>query len=217
MKATSRIGKIDYKEELKPLYTGKVGMIASVTPRAASFLCCHGAGDPNSSFDYRRAVEALFSVSYQLKFDTRKRRGLDYAVMPLEGLWWSDDMADFASANKANWKWTMMILQPPFITSGEVVEAKISVAERRGIDVQRLEFGEFEEGACAQTLHVGPFADEGPVIASLHAWIEAAGYQLAGKHHEIYLTDIRRAAPARWRTLIRQPYRMREGLKRPQG
>jgi hypothetical protein len=209
-------GKIDYKVKLKPLYTGKVGVIAPVTPKAASFLSYRGAGDPNSSADYQRAVEALFSVSYQLKFDTRKRQGVDYAVMPLEGLWWSDDMADFATANKANWKWTMMILQPPFITTEDVAEAKASVTKRRGTDLQRLEFGEFDEGACAQTLHVGPFVDEGPVIAALHAWIEAAGYELAGQHHEIYLTDIRRAAPARWKTIIRQPYEIPGRLKRPQ-
>ena len=214
MKATSGTRRIDYKEEWKPLYTGRVGVIATVTPKAASFLRYHGAGDPNSSPDYRCAVEALFSVSYQLKFDTRKRRGLDYAVMPLEGLWWSDDMADFATANKANWKWTMMILQPPFITSGDVAEAKASVAKRRGTDLQRLEFGGFDEGACAQTLHVGPFSDEGPVIASLHAWIASSGYHLAGKHHEIYLTDIRRAAPSRWKTIIRQPYRLPDPMRR---
>lgn len=199
--------KIDYKRQLKPLYTGKVGTIQVVTPGALSYLCCHGAGDPNTSLDYKRAVEALFSISYQLKFETRRRGGRDYAVMPLEGLWWSEKMEDFVTANKANWQWTMMIFQPPFITTEQVDDARASVVKRRGGDLRAVELSTYDEGNCVQTLHVGPFSEEGPAISVLHARIASDGHQLAGKHHEIYLTDIRRAVPARWKTIIRQPFR----------
>ena len=130
---------------------------------------------------------------------------IDHVVMPLEGLWWSDDLSAFVANDRARWKWTMMIMQPSFV-SGAVISAAIVEARRKrllpAIDRTRLE--EFTEGPCAQILHVGPFADEGPTIQRLHNFIESRGV-LTGKHHEIDLTDIRRADPKNWKTIIRQP------------
>lgn len=130
---------------------------------------------------------------------------IDHVVMPLEGLWWSDDLSAFVANDRARWKWTMMIMQPSFV-SGAVISAAIVEARRKrllpAIDRTRLE--EFTEGPCAQILHVGPFADEGPTIQRLHNFIESRGV-LTGKHHEIDLTDIQRADPKNWKTIIRQP------------
>src|SRR5690606_27974090 len=132
---------------------------------------------------------------------------IDYSVMPLEGLWWADDLAAFAENHRSSWKWTMMIMQPDVVPD-ELIEAAIDSVRRKkqlpGLDKLRLET--FSEGRCAQVLHVGPFTEEGPTIDRLHAYILAkAG--LAGKHHEIYLTDVRRADPKKWKTIIRQPMR----------
>jgi hypothetical protein len=198
--------KLDLRKKLRHLYSGKAGTIQMVQPGIHQFLCYDGEGDPNVSPEYQRAVEALFAVSYQIKFDARKSLAIDYAVMPLEGLWWSEDPDDFTGGKKAKWKWTMMILQPPFITSGLVISAKSTIERKRHTDLQRLNFREHAENACAQTLHVGPYTEEAPVIAAIHAWIRAGNHQLDGMHHEIYLTDNRRSSPERWKTIIRQPY-----------
>jgi hypothetical protein len=125
--------------------------------------------------------------------------------MPLEGLWWADDPAVFTRGNRAQWRWTMMIMQPSFVPRALLTQAIAAAARKKPLPgIARLRVERFEEGRCAQLLHVGPFTEEGPAIERLHAYIEAHG-RLRGKHHEIYLTDIRRADPARWKTIIRQP------------
>ena len=198
--------KLDLKKELKALYTGKAGVVSRVTPGSHRFLCCHGSGDPNTSDAYRAGVEALFSVSYALKFGAGKKRGRDYVVMPLEGLWWSDDMSAFRRNDRTGWRWTMMIMQPSFIEQEDVSSTKRSVADR-GVQSADLTLEDYTEGSCAQILHVGPFDQEGPTIDRLHESITSAGHTLDGKHHEIYLTDIRRVPASQWKTLIRQPFR----------
>ena len=200
-------GKTDLKKDLKSLYTGKAGIVQVVNPGTHRFLSCDGTGDPNTSPAYQAAVEALFSLSYYLKFSIRKKTGIDYGVMPLEGLWWSEDQRAFSANEKHRWKWSMMILQPVFVTPELVKESKVAVTEKSGIDLTPIQFIEHSEPSCAQILHVGPFADEGPTVARLHDWIASAGHTLTGKHHEIYLTDIRRADPLKWKTLIRQPFK----------
>ena len=165
-----------------------------------------GIGDPSVAQEYAQAVEALFSVSYTAKFMLKKGpRELDFVVMPLEGLWWADDMADFVSNNKARWKWTMMIMQPPFVAS-DVIDAAIAEVrtKKKLAGLTRLRLEDFAEGSCAQILHVGPFSEEGPTIERLHDYIDARTGR-TGKHHEIYLSDIRRGNPKNWKTIIRQP------------
>jgi hypothetical protein len=198
--------KLDLKKELKPLYSGRVGVVQTVNPGPRGYLCVDGRGDPNTSASYRAAVEALFSVSYRLKFSVRKQLGLDYAVMPLEGLWWAEDQMVFEANVTEHWQWTMMILQPEFVPSDLIAATVDAVLAEGDRALPRPESRLLDEGPCAQTLHVGPFAEEGPTVAALHAWIFAQGHRLRGKHHEIYLSDVRRSAPARWKTLIRQPY-----------
>ncbi|SFL32260.1 GyrI-like domain-containing protein [Lysobacter sp. cf310] len=198
--------KIDLKKELKHLYQPSAKAVVEVEVPTLRFLMIDGAGDPNTAPAYAAAVEALFSVSYTAKFMLKKgRQAIDYAVMPLEGLWWSDELASFAANERSKWRWTMMILQPDFVEDA-VVDAAIAEVRRKkalpAVDELRLE--RFSEGRCAQTLHIGPFSEEGPTIQRVHDYIGAHS-ALTGKHHEIYLSDIRRGDPAKWKTVIRQP------------
>ena len=200
--------KIDLKKELKALYRASAKEVVQIDVPAFTFLMVDGKGDPNTTPEYAQAVEALFSVSYTAKFMVKNGpEKLDYSVMPLEGLWWADDMSAFVAHDRANWKWTMMILQPHFVAD-EVIEAAIAAvrSKKRLAGLDRLRLEEFTEGRCAQMLHIGPFTEEGPTIERLHAFIDARS-GLTGKHHEIYLSDIRRADPKNWKTIIRQPMR----------
>jgi hypothetical protein len=201
------MGKIDYKKNLKSLYTASAKQPALVDVPSLSYLRIDGTGDPNTSSVYRHAVEALFSLSYTIKFAIKKgASAVDYAVMPLEGLWWVDDMRQFSVERKHEWKWTLMIMQPPVVTSSVVETCRSQLARKKDLpSLSRVEFATFDEGKAAQILHVGPFTEEGPTIEKLHSFIDAQGLKLTGKHHEIYLSDIRRAAPEKWKTIIRQP------------
>lgn len=198
--------KIDLRKHLKSLYQPPPREVVQVKVPAMNFLMVDGQGDPNTAQAYAEAVEALYAVSYAVKFMVKKgRREIDYAVMPLEGLWWADDMAKFSVADKSSWKWTMMIMQPDFVTKELVDSATAAVMKKKRLAaISRVRFESMSEGLCAQILHVGPFSAEGPTIEKLHAFIDARGRR-RGKHHEIYLSDIRKAAPERWRTVIRQP------------
>jgi hypothetical protein len=197
--------KIDLKKEWKPLYQPSAKDVVRVEVPAFRFLMVDGEGDPNTSPAYAAAVEALFSVSYTVKFMVKKGpQVIDYAVMPLEGLWWAEDLSAFSANDRAKWKWTMMILQPDFVADERIHEAIAQVRRKKSLpalDLLRLET--FAEGPCAQILHVGPFTEEGPTIQRVHDFILARS-AFAGKHHEIYLSDIRRADPRKWKTVIRQ-------------
>jgi hypothetical protein len=198
--------KVDLKKELKGLYKASAKDVVQVDIPVFKFLMVDGEGDPNASQEYAQAVEALFSVSYTAKFMVKKGpQTLDYSVMPLEGLWWAHDMSAFVANERTNWKWTMMIMQPHFVEKQVIQAAMMEVKRKKGlpaVDALRLEA--FAEGSCAQILHIGPFSEEGPTIQRVHDFIVARA-ALAGKHHEVYLTDIRRADPRKWKTIIRQP------------
>lgn len=198
--------KIDLKKEFRHLYQPSSKEVVEVEIPPFRFLMIDGAGDPNTSPDYAQAVEALFSVSYTAKFMMKKgAQPVDYAVMPLEGLWWADDMGAFVANDKSQWKWTMMIMQPTFVAD-DVIKAAIAEVRRKktipALDRLRLEV--FAEGKCAQILHIGPFSEEGPTIQRVHDFIDMHASR-TGKHHEIYLSDIRRADPRKWKTIIRHP------------
>ena len=198
--------KVDFKKELKHLYQASARKVVQVDVPPMGFLMVDGEGDPNTAQAYEDAIEALFAVAYTLKFMVKKGPlALDYGVMPLEGLWWADDMTHFGTRDKSNWKWTAMIMQPPFITPAMMYGAIAEVQKKKTLPaLGRMRLANFAEGQCAQTLHVGPFSGEGPTIAKVHQFIRAHGH-LRGKHHEIYLSDIRKAAPDKWTTIIRQP------------
>jgi len=198
--------KIDYKKQLKEFYRPSAKKVVEVDIPKMNFLMVNGNGAPETT-EYQQAIEALYSVSYTLKFMIRKSNiGIDYGVLPLEGLWWADDMSDFISDNKSTWIWTMMIMQPELVTKQLVQAAVEQVKKKKNLAaIDKITFEPFQEGKCAQTLHIGPFSDEGPTVERVHSFIRENGSELIGKHHEIYLTDIRRAAPKNWKTVIRQP------------
>jgi hypothetical protein len=172
-----------------------------------NFLLIDGVGDPNTSPAFQAAVEALYSVAYTLKFSIKKGPlAIDYPVMPLEGLWWMDDMGRFTLGNKDDWKWTVMLVQPDFMTEDLVKEGVEQVRKKKNpAALPLLRFERFHEGLCAQIMHLGPYAAEKPTIERLHAFIAEQGASLTGKHHEIYLSDPSRTAPEKMKTVIRQP------------
>lgn len=199
-------GKIDFKKELGDLYRPKKGIITEIDVPQMNFLLIDGEGAPGS-VAFGEAIEALFSVSYTLKFMVKKGPlETDYGVLPLEGLWWADDMENFSVDNKEDWKWTLMIMQPDLVSPDLVSSAVDQVkAKKNPAALPLLRFESYAEGRAVQTLHVGPFSEEGPVVQALHSYISENGYSMGGKHHEIYLSDFRRAAPEKLRTIIRQP------------
>ena len=201
--------KLDLKKNWKHLYQPSATAITTVDVPPLNYLMVDGEGDPNISPAFTHAIEALYSLSYTLKFSLKKSpKPVDYGVMPLEGLWWADDPGAFHRRDKSTWKWTAMILQPDFIGRKQVTAAFDEVRRKKNpaaLDRVRLET--LAEGTSAQILYVGPFADEGPTIQRIHDFIHAAGKELSGKHHEIYLSDPRRTAPAKLRTILRQPMR----------
>lgn len=199
--------RIDYKKELKSFYTASATKPTLVDVPTFNYLRIDGVGDPNTSRAYKEAVEALFSLAYTIKFAIKKGpAATDYGVMPLEGLWWMDDMKQFSVTRKDQWQWTMMIMQPALVKKSMVETCRAALEKKKDLPaLTSVEFAAFAEGQAAQILHVGPFTEEGPTIEKLHRLIESQGLKLAGKHHEIYSSDIRKAAPAKWKTVIRQP------------
>ena len=199
--------KIDYKKEFKHLFKPSAKQVEIVEVPKMNFLMIDGKGDPNTSAEYQEAVEALYSIAYTLKFMVKKGDlAIDYGVLPLEGLWWMDDMSQFTVENKDDWKWTMMIMQPDVITSRLVQTASEEVNKKKNpVALQKMRFEVYTEGKAAQIMHIGPFKEEGPTVERVHAFIEEEGCKRRGKHHEIYLSDIRKAAPEKWKTIIRQP------------
>jgi hypothetical protein len=198
--------KIDLKKELKHLYQPSAKEVVQVEVPTMNYLMVDGKGDPNTSQAYSDAVEALFMVSYTVKFIVKKGTlAIDYGVMPLECLWWADDMTAFSAGDKSQWKWTAMIMQPSFVTADIIDQAAAEVKNKKNpASLSKVCFESFSEGKCAQIMHIGPFSEEGPVIEKVHQFIKSRS-QLRGKHHEIYLSDIRKADPSKWKTVIRQP------------
>jgi hypothetical protein len=199
--------KIDFKKELKHLYKPSAKKVEIVDVPQMNFLMIDGEGDPNISQEFQDAVETLYSLSYTLKFMIKKGDlKVDFGVMPLEGLWWTDDMSQFSTENKDNWKWTLMMMQPEYVTAELFNEAAEQVKKKKNPPaLSKVRFGVFSEGKAAQIMHIGPFSEEGPTIKNVHSFIQENGCKLSGKHHEIYLSDIRKAAPEKWKTIIRQP------------
>jgi len=144
-----------------------------------TYVMIDGEGDPNTSKEYATAVEALFAVSYAIKFMVKKGpSATDYSVMPLEGLWWADDMTDFAK-NKSKWKWTAMIMQPSFVARKTIDSAIAEVKEKKDLPaLLRLRVSVLKKGMCAQIMHIGPFSAEGPTIEKVHQFIKARGRRL---------------------------------------
>lgn len=199
--------KVDFKKELDYLYKPSSKEFSIVTVPPLKYLMVDGEGDPNTSPEYVAAIEALYSVSYTLKFMSKKEFEQDYIVPPLESLWWADDMSAFAKGHKESWKWTAMIMVPDWITKPMVKQAVKTVKEKKEdskLDILRHET--LKEGKSVQILHIGPYDKEGPMLKRMHnEFMPANDLIFNGKHHEIYMSDARKVAPDKLRTVVRQP------------
>jgi hypothetical protein len=203
--------KVDFKKELKELYNPKAGVFSLVKVPKLQYLMVDGQGDPNEVVQYQEAVQALFSVSYNLKFHSKNELGKDYVVPPLEGLWWSDNFDDFRARRKNKWSWTLMIMVPDWLGKKEFKEAVSTVRSTKpDIKVERLRLESLNEGLSVQILHIGSYDDETPTLVKLHdEWLPANGLKETLKHHEIYIGDPRKTPAAKLRTVLRQPVRKR--------
>lgn len=200
--------KVDFKKTMKAFWQPPAGRFVLVELPPLPFLMIDGAGDPNTSADYKRALEWLYSVSYGVKFMSKKELERDYTVAPLEGLWWADDMDSFLTRDKDAWSWTMMIMQAEWITPQMIARATDKAAAKLGAVPANLRLETLEEGLCVQTMHVGSYDDEGPVLRRLHEeFLPENGLVETGRHHEIYLSDPRRTLPEKLKTVLRQPVR----------
>jgi len=195
----------DLKKEQKDLYAPPPEPTLVEVP-SMRYLMGDGKGDPNEA-DFALAVEALYSLSYTLKF-SMKAAGFDFKVMPLEGLWWAGNPEAFLSRDMSEWQWTAMIRQPDSVTADMLQEAKTAVEAKKGLkDLGQLRLETLAEGRSVQMMHIGPYSAEASDIARMHDFMRAHGLDFAGKHHEIYLSDPKRCAPERMKTVLRQPVR----------
>ena len=205
------MNKIDLKKELKYLYAPSTKKVEIVDVPKFKFVMVDGgirpAETPETSQEFQDAMGALYGVSYTLKFMSKLRETnpIDYTVMALEGLWWTES-GEFDFNKKEEWKWTVMILQPEHITEEMYQEALQQVKEKReNPALSKIRFESFHEGLCMQIMHIGPYAEEPRTIEKMTAFAQENGYRLRGKHHEIYLGDPRRTKPERLKTILRHP------------
>jgi hypothetical protein len=209
-------GKLDYKKEHKDLYMPKNKPVIIDVP-SIHFIMMDGRGDPHQK-DYQRAVEALYALSYTIKMSKMKDPPpgyFDYVVPPLEGLWWVSG-GRFDLQKRDNWLWTSMIRQPEFVTP-EVFTWALEKCrcKKPDVDITKARFAAFQEGLCVQMMHVGPYAREPETVAIMRAFM--AEHNLTDetgserKHHEIYLSDPRKTAAEKLKTVLRHPVACRKG------
>ena len=204
---------VDLKKTYREHYTARTTpSFVTVPPRP--HLLVDGAGDPNTSSVYRECVGSLYPLAYALRAAIKDATGEAYTVMPLEGLWWSDDISRFSVEAKDDWRWTLMICLPDAVAAVDAAEVMARTTAQRSLPAgDRVRLEQFGDGEATQVLHVGPYAMEAPTVARLHEFIAAEGRALRGRHHEIYLSDPRRVAPERMRTIIRQPVEAASSLR----
>lgn len=198
--------KIDFKKTL-PCYKTKYERIDVVDVPDMRYLMIDGSGSPGDQ-NFLDAISTLYPVAYALKFASKLTLDKDYVVPPLEALWWSDDMSSFTTArDKSKWKWTVMLMTPDWITKDMLAVAMEKSAKKVPADrLVKIKLQELREGKCVQTLHIGSYDDEGPVLKHVHEeFIPGRGLKMTGHHHEIYLSDFRRVAPEKLKTILRQP------------
>lgn len=208
---------LDLKKQYKSLYQPSAKKVETVQVPKLQFAMIDGAiekgSEPGKSPLFAEATQALYSMSYTLKFMLKKRKtnAIDYPVMALEGLWWVED-GFFDITVKDNWFYTLMIMQPDVITPEIFEEAREQVRKKKGDSdmLNKLRLTHFEEGLCVQTMHIGPYATEPATIDRMKEFMAENGLKdavgpIGGKHHEIYLSDPRKAAPDKMKTVLRHP------------
>jgi len=203
--------KVDFKKSMKEFYQPSVKEVTLIDVPEMQFLMIDGMGSPGDSQEYLDALAALYPTAFKTKF-LSKAKGKDYVVPPLEGLWWAEDMNDFIEGSRDKWKWTMMIMQPDWITQDMINEAIVIINEKKpelSKLLPKLRLEKYREGKAAQIMHIGPYSEEGPTVQKVHDFIQKEGGTFDGlknKHHEIYLSDPRKSKPENMKTIIRQPF-----------
>jgi len=203
--------KIDLKKELKHLYSPSAKQVEVVEVPQFKFVMIDGeieqGTSPGASPAFQQALEALYGISYTLKFNSKLRseNPIDYTVMALEALWWVEQ-GEFDINRPENWCWTAMMLQPDHITEEMYSDGLAQLRKKKpNPALQGLFFETFHEGLSMQIMHIGPYAEEPATLARMQSFAEQNGYILVGKHHEIYLGDPRRADPKKLKTVLRHP------------
>jgi len=195
---------VDYKKEFKELYSARKGRPAIVDVPEMQFLMFDGHGNPEETTLMQDGFQGLFSLAYPIRFDIKARDEVAYSVMPPEGLFWSGNGSLELEQMEA-WSWTLMIMQPDFVTQDDLAKAQKQALEKGIAPAAQVRLEKYHEGLSAQIMHVGPYSAEAPTIEMLHTYVADEGYERRGLHHEIYLGDPRRAKPENLRTIIRQP------------
>ncbi|WP_420111724.1 GyrI-like domain-containing protein [Pseudactinotalea sp.] len=198
--------RADLKKEI-PSYQARHGQFVEIEVPPLQYLMIDGHGDPNTSTAYADALASLYPLAYKLKFLSKRELDRDYVVPPLEALWWAQDMSAFTSGrDKSQWDWTAMILVPDWLSAEHVEAAREAAATGDPPSLDQVRLESLHEGLCVQTLHLGSYDDEGPVLTEMHErFIPSQGLGMIGKHHEIYFNDARRTAPEKLKTILRQP------------
>ena len=204
----STVEKLDLKRVLKEFYSPPAKKMMLVDVPEFTFLTQTGMGDPNSATAFGNAVSALYTLAYTLKFMLKAEgKTQDFTVMPLEAIWWVDG-GTLSPETRSEWQWRAQILQPDFVTEELLEEARKSArAKKPEVAVDSVQLLREAEGICAQALHIGSYAEEKSTIEQMVAFAAQQGYVPAGRHHEIYMSDPARTAPAKLRTVLRQPVR----------
>ncbi len=199
------VTKLDFRKTLKPLYSPSAGEAQLIRVPAMKYIMVDGDGEPGGEA-FQQAMGVIYNLAYTMKFKVKAKLRKDYNVMAPEGLWWFKGGKAFDQAKPKDWLWTLMVMVPDFITDSIFVDVVDDVRRKKnppGLDKARLE--ELTEGECVQIMHIGPYSSESESITRMDAYAREHGYRLVGKHHEIYLGDPRRAAPAKLRTILRHP------------
>lgn len=208
----------DYKKEYRDFYMppNKPGII---TVPSMNYIAVRGQGDPNAEEgEYKQSIGLLYGIAFTIKMSKKGDRRIegyfDYVVPPLEGFWWQDGVKGFDYARKERFKWISVIRLPDFVTKADFEWAIREATKKKKTDFSKVEFLTYDEGSCVQCMHVGSYDDEPVTVALMHEYMESRGYVLdimdKRMHHEIYLSDARKVAPEKRRTVIRHPIRKME-------
>ena len=200
-------GKIDIKKQHKHLFAPKREPHLVEVPKFR-YRMIDGEGSPQGTA-FQDAIGALYSTAYATKFRLKAAGRADFVVPPLEALWWADDESAFEENRRDKWQWTLMLIQPDHVSEEDSADA-LEVLDKKGKITaahRSMRTEQLEEGRVVQCLYIGPYDSMGGAISTMHAFAESNGLELAGKHHDVYLSDPRRTGPEKLKTVLRRPVR----------
>jgi len=216
---SSAIMAFDFKKEYKEFYLPPKTPVIITIP-SMNYIAVRGEGDPNTEGGaYKKAIEKLYAVAYTIKMSKKSGRQMDgyfdFVVPPLEGFWRQDNTPEIDYAHKERFKWISVIRLPDFVKKDDLQRAVSEAQSKKGTDLSDVEFFSCDEGVCVQCMHIGSYDNEPATVQLMHEYMEKQGYVLditeSRLHHEIYLSDARRVAPDKLKTVIRHPVRKAGG------